>query len=261
MIPKVIHYCWFGGNPLPKLALKCIKSWKKYCSDYKIIEWNEDNFNISTAPLYVRQAYESKKWAFVSDYVRLYVMYNYGGIYMDTDVEVIKSLDRFLKNHAFSGFERVESIPTGIMSCEKNFPLFKEFLDYYNDKSFILEDGSFDLTTNVEIITQLCKKYNFISNDKYQVINGFAIYPHDYFCPKDYLTGKVNITENTYTIHHFDGSWQSEEIKKYRKKSVKFKRLFGEKIGGMITGILTNISKEGLIKYIKNRVSILLRRI
>ena len=111
MIPKTIHYVWFGRNPKPDLAVKCINSWKKYCPDYEIIEWNEDNFNLDEAPLYVRQAYEAKKWAFVSDYVRLWAMTEFGGIYMDTDVEVLKPLDRFLQNEAFSGFEDDEISP------------------------------------------------------------------------------------------------------------------------------------------------------
>ena len=126
MIPKTIHYCWFGGNPLPKLAKKCIKSWKKYCPDFEIIEWNEANFDISSAPLYVRQAYEAKKWAFVTDYVRLYALTSYGGIYMDTDVEVIKPLDFFLNHDAFSGFESEKSIPTGIMASKKGNIWVKE---------------------------------------------------------------------------------------------------------------------------------------
>ena len=129
MIPKTIHYCWFGGNPLPDLAVKCIDSWKKYCPDYEIKEWNEKNFNLDACP-YVREAYEAKKWAFVSDYARLYAMVTEGGIYMDTDVEVLKPLDEYLDNLAFSGFQTEKEIPTGIMACEKGFPLFNSDLYY-----------------------------------------------------------------------------------------------------------------------------------
>ena len=128
MIPKKIHYCWFGGNPKPKLAEKCIKSWKKYCPDYELVEWNETTFDIDSAPLFVRQAFESKKWAFITDYVRLWAMYNYGGIYMDTDVEVVKPLDRFLSEKAFSGFESSNYVPTGIMASEKDNPVIGELL-------------------------------------------------------------------------------------------------------------------------------------
>lgn len=213
MIPKTIHYCWFGRNPKPKLAEKCIKSWKKYCKDYEIIEWNEDNFNISEAPLYVRQAYESRKWAFVTDYVRLYAMVNYGGVYMDTDVEVIKPLDKYLEHKAFSGFENEVNIPTGIMACEKDFPLFDELLHYYDDAVFIKEDGSLNMTTNVDIITDICKKKGFVQNGIFQNIEGFALYPREFFCPANPGAVDVKKTSNTVTIHWYAGSWLDEKAK------------------------------------------------
>lgn len=223
-IPKKIHYCWFGGNPLPKLAKKCIKSWKKYCKDYEIVEWNENTFDLSSAPLYVRQAYEAKKWAFVSDYVRLYAMVTQGGIYMDTDVEVIKKIDDFLINQAFSGFENEKEIPTGIMACEKDFPLFCEFLRYYDTATFIKEDGSYNLTTNVTIMTEICLKYGLQQNNTLQCVEGLTLYPKDYFCPKSYVTEKINKTKNTVTIHHFSASWRpNEQIEaaKARRKQLK----------------------------------------
>lgn len=219
MIPKIIHYCWFGGNSKPSLATKCMKSWQKYCPDYEIIEWNEKSFDLSAAPLYVRQAYDNKKWAFVTDYVRLWAMYNYGGIYMDTDVEVLRSLDDLLKKQAFSGFEAVDRIPTGIMASEKDFPLFREFIRDYESALFEKEDGSFDLTTNVARITNICKKYGFIPNGKYQEVEGFALYPQDFFCPKYGYGGKIKTTKNTYTIHHFMGSWASKQDKKKWKEN------------------------------------------
>ena len=221
MIPKIIHYCWFGNNPKTKLAKKCIKSWKKYCPGYQIIEWNESNFDISLAPLYVRQAYEHKKWAFVTDYVRLYAMFYYGGIYMDTDVEVIKPLDKFLIHQAFSGFEDEINIPTGIMASEKGFPLFKIFLDYYQDKSFINRDNTLDVTTNVTIITKICKEKGLNPNNTFQVIEGFALYPNDYFCPIDYDTKILKKTENTCTIHWFSGSWLTKKEKERQKERQK----------------------------------------
>lgn len=222
MIPKTIHYCWFGRNPKPKLAEKCIASWKKYCKDYEIREWNEDNFDIKKAPLYVRQAYDAKKWAFVTDYVRLYAMVTFGGIYMDTDVEVRKPLDKLLLKHqAFSGFESDEYCVTGIMACQKNFPLFKEFLDEYNTIEFVQKDGSFDLTTNVIRMTNCCKKYGLVPNGKYQEIKGFAIYPSEYFCPLSYYTGKMHKTHHTYSIHWYLGSWLTEEQKEAAKCEMK----------------------------------------
>ena len=152
MIPKKIHYCWFGGKELPELAKKCIASWEKFCPDYEIIRWDESNFNINICK-YVTEAYQNKKFAFVTDYVRLYAMHTQGGIYMDTDVELTKNLDIFLDNQGFSGFESEEHIPTGIMASEKGFSLFEELLSYYTDRSFVKEDGALDTTTNVEIIT------------------------------------------------------------------------------------------------------------
>ena len=218
MIPKIIHYCWFGGNELPELAIKCLNSWKKHCKGYKIIEWNENNFDISKAPLYVRQAYEAKKWAFVSDYVRLWALVNHGGVYMDTDVQVVKPLDKFLVCNAFSGFEDDIHISTGIMGCEKDFPLFVEFLDYYNDALFLNSDGSFNTVTNVIIMTKICSGIGLEQNNKFQVIDGFALYPKDYFCPIDYSTGLLNKTNNTVTIHWFSGSWLDESQKKEEEK-------------------------------------------
>lgn len=220
MIPKVIHYCWFGGNPLPKLAIKCIKSWKKYCPDYKIIQWNEDNFDVSAAPLYVRQAYEAKKWAFVSDYVRLWAMTQFGGVYMDTDVELVKPLDSFLWHEAFSGFEGVEQLVTGIMGCRKDFPLFLRFMHYYDDVSFYNEDGTMDTTTNVAIMTNICEGIGFQKNNQYQVFEGLALYPKDVFCPLGYETGVLEKTKNTVAIHWFSASWHSEEQRKKHKRTV-----------------------------------------
>ena len=226
MIPKKIHYCWFGGNPLPDNAKKCIESWKKYCPDYEIVEWNEQNFDINSNQ-YVKEAYESKKYAFVTDYVRLYAMCNWGGIYMDTDVEVIRSLDEFLNNKAFSGFESYNSVPTGIMASEKDFPLFKELLSYYENRYFINEDGTLDTTTNTVTITNMCKKYGLILNNKYQVLEGFALYPSDYFCPLENETGIVRKTDNTATIHWFAKSWVPNNHSKMLKFTRILHRIFG----------------------------------
>lgn len=226
MIPKIIHYCWFGRGDLPPFAKKCIESWKKYCPDYEIKEWNEDNFDINSN-LYVKEAYQNKKFAFVTDYVRLYAMYTYGGIYMDTDVELVKNLDEFLDNQAFSGFENDKRIPTGIMASEQGFELFKYLLSYYNNRSFIKTDGSFDMTTNVSIITDMLTEKGFTADGKFQVVEGFALYPQDYFCPYDNGTGVLNKTKNTAAIHWFNKSWVSKNERIRIKITRPFHRLFG----------------------------------
>lgn len=221
MIPKIIHYCWFGKGEMPPLAQKCILSWNKYLGDYKLILWDENSFDIDSVQ-YVREAYKSKKYAFVTDYVRLHALYHYGGIYMDTDVEVLKPLDQFLCYPAFSGFEDEKSIPTGIMASEKGGEWVKTQLDYYKNKSFIKLDGSLDLTTNVATITNLMVAEGFILNNKTQNFKDIiTIFPKDYFCPKSYSTGELELTSNTHTIHHFAGSW----VPRASKLKAKIKRI------------------------------------
>lgn len=242
-IPKILHYCWFGGNPKPPLAEKCIRSWKKYCPDYEIREWNEGNFDVSAAPKYVQQAYEARRWAFVTDYVRLKALTEMGGIYMDTDVEVVKPLDEFLKHRAFAGFERVDRVQTGLLACEAGFPLFLDFLAHYDTASFLKEDGSVDITTNVEVLTNLCMQRGLVCNDRLQTVDGLTLYPREVFCPVDFDTEKLKRTRKTVTIHWFAGSWHTEEeleamrqekLQQLREKRSNFRyalgnRLFGEK--------------------------------
>lgn len=207
MIPKVIHYCWFGRGKMPELALKCIESWKKYCPDYEIKEWNEDNFDLDMYP-YAREAYDNRKFAFVTDVVRLYALYHEGGVYMDTDVEVLKPLDRFLVHHAFSGFESEDEVPTGIMASEKGGRWAAENLAYYEGKHFVKEDGSFDLSSNVKTITKLLLPHGIRLDNSFQdIAELITMYPKDYFCPKDHNTREIHLTENTHCIHHFNGSW------------------------------------------------------
>lgn len=209
-IPKIIHYCWFGGNPLPELAVRCIESWKRFCPDYEIRRWDESNFDLNCCR-YVREAYDARKYAFVTDYVRLYALTGVGGIYMDTDVELVKPLDGFLHHQAFSGFEDETRIPTGIMACEKGFALFGYLLDHYDDARFLREDGTPDTTTNVETITAMCLERGFVPNNQFQILDGFALYPRDVFCPVDHQTKNLRTTENTVAIHWFAGSWWNPE--------------------------------------------------
>lgn len=209
MIPKIIHYCWFGRGEMPLLAKKCIRSWKKYLPDYEIKEWNEDNFDLSLYP-YAKEAYEMRKFAFVTDVVRLYALYHEGGIYMDTDVEVLKSLDPFLHHAAFSGFEDATMVPTGIMASEKGGLWAKENLSFYEGKHFVDENGQMNTLTNVFVITDYMLQHGLVQNNTYQDFPGLiTLYPNDYFCPKSYRDNKIYLTPNSVTIHHFNASWKT----------------------------------------------------
>lgn len=245
MIPKVIHYCWFGGAALPELAKKCIESWKKYCPDYKIIEWNESNFDINYCD-YVKEAYIAKKWAFVSDVVRLYALVNYGGIYMDTDVEVLKTLDEFLKYEALSGFESERQIPTGLMACQAGHPLLMELLHDYDNAHFLKVDGSYDTTTNVKRITKTCLKYGLRLDNTLQTVKGFTLFPSEYFCPKNYITQDIIVTDNTYTIHHFDGSWLTEEERYTTECKRKLMKVLSQRNAGYLAKFLAVVKYRGL---------------
>lgn len=244
-IPKTIHYCWFGGSPLPEMAKRCIASWKKYCPDYRIIEWNEKNFDINYNN-YVREAYEAKKWAFVSDVARLYALVTMGGIYMDTDVEVIKPLDSLRQYEAVSGFESETRIPTGLMACREGQELFSEFLGAYRYLHFKKEDGSFDLTTNVKRITDSCLKYGLSLDNKTQTIRGFTLLPYDYLCPKNCETLEMHVTEHTLCIHHFDGSWLTEEDKFCIAVKRNMLRFFPAPVSGYAARFISVIKYRGL---------------
>ena len=224
MIPKIIHYCWFGRGEKPQKMLECMTSWEKYLGDYKIIEWNEDNFDISLNS-YAKEAYEAGKYAFVTDYVRLHVLYQYGGIYMDTDVEVLRPLDEFLSHRAFTGCESENLCVTGIMAAEKEHEWIKLLLDDYKDRKFFLGTRSYDLKPNTYTITELTKEhFAWQEKDEHQVLRaGLNIYPFETFCAKDLETGKILANKNTYTIHHFSGSWLSG----YMKFRTKVKYLIG----------------------------------
>ena len=241
MIPKVIHYCWFGRGPKNGLAVKCIESWKKFLPDYEIKEWNEDNFDLDKYR-YAAEAYENRKYAFVTDVVRLYALYTEGGIYMDTDVEVLKTFDPFLHHVMFSGFETNYTVPTGMMAAEKGSVWTKDLLDQYNDRVFVKPDGSFDMTTNTNVITDYMVGKGLILNNTYQDFpNLCTMYPADYFCPKDHTTGRINITKNTVCIHHFAGSWRNLSMWLRLRHSLKLfmVRIFGASLISKLSNIVT----------------------
>lgn len=228
-IPKVIHYCWFGHKPLPQLAYKCIISWHKYFPDYEIKEWNEGNFDVNSIP-YTKEAYEAGKYAFVSDYARFEILYRHGGIYFDTDVEVIKSFDDILKRGPFMGCEyganlkEKESItvaPGLGLAVNSGHSLYRELIDIYKKMYFKNSDGSLNLKTVVEYTTKLLYFHGMKDIDELQQVVGIWIYPVDYFCPISVEDAKLRITPNTHSIHHYSQSWQSPTRRIGRKIVLK----------------------------------------
>ena len=238
MIPKIIHYCWFGGNPLDKLGQKCLNSWKQYFPDYEIKEWNETNFDVNCCQ-YVKEAYQAKKWAFVSDYARFKILYEQGGVYFDTDVEVIRPFDDILSKGNYMGCERsYDNINPGLgMAVAPGLGIIKEIIDDYEKSSFVKTDGTYDLTTIVERTTKMLKKHGLNNTDEIQIVADVNIYPPEYFCPINMETGKLTITHNTYSIHRFAGSWE--------KKSNKFRgtvyRLINRFLGKRAARLLRKI--------------------
>ena len=202
-IPKIIHYCWFGQGEMNDLLKKCIASWHEILPEYEYVLWSEDNFPVDDYP-FAKQALKDKKWAFVSDVARLHALYFYGGIYMDTDVEVLKPLDRFLSHEFFSSFESKIHIPTGLMGAKKGNEYIYMLLGWYINKKLGRE---YYKTANTRIITKLTCLYNGLErNGRFQEFNDSVYYPREYFCPEK-LDDGWNTTDNTYAIHHFTGSW------------------------------------------------------
>ncbi|MEY9867467.1 hypothetical protein ABIE66_002846 [Peribacillus sp. B2I2] len=219
-IPRVIHYCWFGGKAKPDIVEKCMDSWRKHLSDYEIIEWNEDNFNLHINA-YVQEAYTAEKYAFVSDYARVHALYHFGGIYLDTDVEVFKPFDDLLHHESFWGFEQKNYIATSTIGAAKGNKLIKKFLDSYEKKVFIKEDGSLDQLTNVAIVTDLIENLGLKRNGEYQELQHLGVfYPQTYFSPYDYINCRIFFTDETYALHHFYKSWlpASIQFKSHIKK-------------------------------------------
>lgn len=240
MASKIIHYCWFGGKPLPKTALKCIHSWEKHLPDYEIIRWDESNFNVNIIP-YVKEAYNAGKFAFVSDYARFWILYHYGGVYFDTDVEVLKPIDDIIEVGNFLGVEqqnlKLITVNPGLgFVAEKNNILLKELMEIYHTSHFVLEDGTLCMKNIVEITTELLRGKGLKNTTDIQQCCGFTIYPKDYFCPIDYDTRELKITDNTRTIHHYAESWVP--------KSTRLKNTIGRILGVKILHALVNIKQK-----------------
>lgn len=234
-IPKIIHYCWVGGNPKPQSVLYCIESWKQCCPDYEIREWNETNYDF-TKNEYMRQAYEAKKWGFVPDYARLDIVYEYGGIYLDTDVEMVRSFDDLLENACFFGFE-----DTGdgeyFVNCGHGFgavshhEAVRNARDLYEHLSFANADGALNLLASPYYTTQSLRQLGLVQQNRDQVLSGVQVYASDVLCPKNFRTGKIHQTDRTVSIHHFTASWVDEKIKAEMAHQQKIKNRFGDRLG------------------------------
>lgn len=208
MLPKTIHYCWFGGNEKPELAQKCITSWMKHCPDFELREWNEDNFSLDDCPQYVRDAYAAKKYAYVTDYVRLCVLHRHGGFYMDTDVELIRKLDGLLEDTGIIGFENHQFVNSGqMLAAEAGHPVLREMMDRYEQIEFYKADGSMHLLGCPHVNTEVLVRHGLVCNGQEQKVAGFHIYPADWFNPLDSATGELIKTANTVSIHWYSMSW------------------------------------------------------
>ena len=219
MIPKKIHYCWLSGDEFPESIKKYMNTWKEFLPDYEFILWDTNRFPLEKSK-WVKQAFESKKYAFAADYIRLYAVYNEGGIYMDTDIEVVKSFDPLLHLPYFLGSEGNEIIEAGIFGAEKGAEWLKPCIDYYNDKSFIKEDGSFDTWTLPRIMNGEIEKLRTIrmlhkpNPSREDFTNNpeiIYLFERDFFCAKNQGSGVITKTENTFTVHHFAMSWLSKK--------------------------------------------------
>ena len=220
-IPKTIHYCWFGGNPLPKSAEKCIASWRKYCPDYEIIRWDESNFDLN-CNAYCATMAERKKWAFLSDYARLKIVCEHGGVYLDTDVELVKPLDHLVDKGSFMGFECSDLVATGLgFAAEKGHPFVKENMDYYEQLTAFEQ-----VRACPHITTELLERYGLVRDcTKTQQLADMTVYAAEYLCPKNERTGLMTRTKNTHSIHHYDASWFEESWKESKKRRYRQEKI------------------------------------
>lgn len=243
MIPKIIHYCWFGRNPIPAEYQRYIESWKKFLPDYEIKEWNEDNFDVNIIP-FTKEAYGVKKYAYVSDYARLKILYDNGGVYFDTDVEVIRNMDDIITSGAWMAVEKHNSKPNaedqvnvGLgFSVEPHDPILNEVMEYYENTHYIFPDGHLEQIPIVPIVTKVLRKHGMPAHvDKPIKVGKITIYPCDYFCPIEFMSSKMELTDQTYTIHHYSATWMSWSDKLKMKKGHFFN---SNKVGRFIKSLI-----------------------
>lgn len=261
-IPKTIHYCWFGRKPLDDKSLYCISTWKKYFPDYEIIQWNEKNFDISSCA-FLQDAYKAEKWAFVSDIARLVVVYQYGGLYFDTDVEVIGSFDDVLKKspNGFMGVETTLCVNSGLgFAAPKGCNLLKSLIELYRGIDFVTYKGELSEIACPVLTTRYLLEYGFKQDNSFQTVCGIDIYPSDYFSPIDYYSGQMKKTQNTRSVHWYAASWLSPEAKAEQAKLQRLTRFFGKYMGDRIYGVACCVKTEGIIPYIRKRMLKLLKR-
>lgn len=249
MIPKVIHYCWFGKNPRGELMRRCIESWKRFCPDYQIVEWNESNFDVDCIP-YLAEAYRGKKYAHVTDYARLKILYENGGVYLDTDVELIDSLDPFLADRAFFAMQKPGEVATGLgFGAEAGAPILRELMRNYEGK-LQNDSAQFFRETCVVIDKAVFERHGIRRENVLQRLGDAVIYPMDYFNPKDYETDELTMTENTVSIHHYSRSWHDS-----------CERIICETYRALIRAYEPAEAKRRFDKwYQKNRIRLLLKR-
>ena len=226
MIPKTIHFCWFGGKAIPKEYEKYIDSWRRFLPDYEIKRWDETNYDVNCIP-FSAEAYSVGKYAYVSDYARLRILYEHGGVYFDTDVEVIKPIDDILDAGPFMAFEKntnakvdeMLNVAIGLgFAVEPGNPIIREILDFYESHHYIYPDGHMEQITIVKIVTDILKSHGLTRSDRPSTVEGITVYPWDYFCPVEFMSSKLEITKNTRTIHHYSASWMTWTDKLKMKK-------------------------------------------
>lgn len=258
-IPKIIHYVWVGDpTKKPQQFYDCLESWKKFCPDYEIKEWNESNFDINES-LYAKQALENKKYGFVADFIRTKVLYEYGGIYLDTDVEITKSFDDILDNDFLISFENEVYVETAVLGACKGHPFTKILIDFYLKYPFE-HNGKPDTTPNTPILTHFLRKYYGLKlKNSYQKLNSLkdengptvTVFPSDYFCPINYTTKEMKKTENTYAIHYFGATWFTAKLKRREQFLKGVYKFFGKKFFAMFTKRYTNSVSRKITKRLK----------